>query len=65
MLPDTEKKRFEAILTGQANKLGLEPKEYLRKIWYHEQAAQIGEYMAMTLVDELSSILLGAEQPVE
>jgi hypothetical protein len=57
MLPETEKRTFEAILSGQANKLGLEPQEYLRKIWYHEQAAQIGEYMALTLVDELSSIL--------
>ena len=57
MIPDAEKKVFETIITGQANKLGLEPREYLRKIWYHEQAAQIGEYMALTLVDELSSIL--------
>ena len=57
MLPETERVKFEAILYGQATNAGLEPQEYLRKIWYHEQAAKIGEYMALTLVDELLALL--------
>ena len=41
------------MLKGQAARYGLEPDEYLRKIWYHEQASRIGEYIAMALLDDL------------
>lgn len=52
-IPKSEQERFEAILCGQAQNFGLTPEEYLRKVWYHEQATKLGEYIAMTLVEEL------------
>lgn len=41
------------MLCGQAQRFGLTPEDYLRKIWYHEQASRLGEYIAMTLLEEL------------
>ena len=52
-IPKSEQERFEAILCGQAQNFGLTSEEYLRKVWYHEQATKLGEYVAMTLVEEL------------
>ena len=52
-IPKTEQARFEAILTAQSQRFGLTAEEYLRKIWYHEEASRLGEYMAMRLVDDL------------
>jgi hypothetical protein len=52
-LPVSERQRFENLLMGQAQKYGLEPSEYLKKVWYHEQASKLGEYIAMTLLEEL------------
>ena len=56
-IPSGEIQKFLDTVSGQAQKYGLEPKEYIKKIWYHEQAAKLGEYMAMLLVDEISKIL--------
>jgi len=52
-IPDNERIKFENLLIGQAQRFGLTPEEYLRKIWYHEEASKIGEYMAMILLDQL------------
>lgn len=57
IIPEAEKRNFEVILSGQAKNVGLGVPEYLRKVWYHEQAAKIGEYMALTLVDELLALI--------
>jgi hypothetical protein len=56
-IPKSERKRFESILLGQSRRFGLEPEEYLRKVWYHEEAAKLGEYMALSLLDELLPLL--------
>jgi hypothetical protein len=52
-MPISERQRFENLLLGQAEIYGLAPEDYLRKIWYHEQASKLGEYMAMILLEEL------------
>lgn len=56
-IPKTESDRFKRMLSGQARHFGLTPEEYLRKIWYHEEASRFGEYVAMTLVDEILPLL--------
>jgi hypothetical protein len=53
MMPDEEKKRFERLIRGQADRFGISAEDYLRKVWYHEQASRLGEYIAMVLLDEL------------
>ena len=52
-IPKSEQGNFEAILYGEAQRFGLTPEEYLRKVWYHEAACRLGEYVAMTLLDQL------------
>jgi len=52
-IPETERIKFENHLIGQAERFGLNPEAYLRKVWYHEEAARIGEYMAMMLLEQL------------
>ena len=52
-IPKSEQGKFEAILYGEAHRCGLTPEEYLRKVWYHEAASRLGEYVAMTLLDQL------------
>lgn len=52
-IPERETERFERMLKGRAEAFGLSPEEYLRKIWYHEQASVLGEYVALSLVDLL------------
>jgi len=55
-IPISERQSFENCLLGQAGRFGLSPEEYLRKVWYHEEAAKIGEYMAMTILEQLLSL---------
>jgi hypothetical protein len=56
-IPDSERQIFESLLLGQAKLFGLAPDEYLRKVWYHEEASKLGEYVAMVLLDQLLTIL--------
>ena len=56
-LPEQERTRFHSLIKGQAAGYGLEPDEYLRKIWYHEQASRIGEYVAMALLEDLLKLV--------
>jgi hypothetical protein len=60
-IPKSEKVRFETTLNGQAQRFGLAPDEYLRKVWYHEEAAKLGEYVALSLMDELLLLVSGEE----
>ena len=53
IVPDAERKRFASLLQGESQRYGLNPREYLQKVWYHEEAAKLGEYVAMVLMDEL------------
>mgnify|MGYP001587407246 FL=1 len=53
VLPVTERDKFTATVNAEAKRYGLLPSDYLRKIWYHEEAAKLGEYVAMSLVEEL------------
>lgn len=57
MIPIIERQKFENFVFGQAQKFNLTPEEYLRKVWYHEEAAKFGEFMAMTLLEQLLSFL--------
>ena len=52
-IPKSEQGKFENILCGQAQRFGLTPEEYLRKVWYHEEASKLGEYVAMMLLSQL------------
>lgn len=62
-IPEQERLRFETLLLGQAQRFGLTPEEYLRKIWYHEEAARFGEYVAMVLLDQLLTLAPVAVPP--
>ena len=64
-VPDSERMRFESLLSAQAERFGLTPEEYLRKIWYHEEAARIGEYMAMALLDQLLPFIPASEDELK
>lgn len=55
-IPDQEKARFEKLVIGQARRFGLTPEEYLRKVWYHEEASRLGEYIAMILLNQLLTL---------
>ncbi len=61
VVPESEKYRFEAIISAAASKYGLSTREYLRKIWYHEEAAKLGEYVALVLTEHLASLVSEAE----
>ena len=64
-IPKTERTRFDDILRGQSQRYGLQPEEYLRKVWYHEEAAKLGEYMALSLLNELLPLLPNNESRQE
>ena len=61
-VPENERTRFDSFLHGQARQFGLNPTEYLRKVWYHEEASKLGEYVAMTLLDELLTLVETTDQ---
>ena len=61
IVPETEQDRFDSILGGQAVNFGLTPEEYLRKVWYHEQATKLGEYVAMAMLEELLSLVIASQ----
>ncbi|MFC1949798.1 hypothetical protein ACFLW0_06480 [Chloroflexota bacterium] len=52
-IPISERQRFENLLRVQAQRYSLSPEDYLRKVWYHEEASKFGEYMAMSLLEQL------------
>ncbi len=56
-IPKAEKLKFEGIIIGNAKRFGLTPEEYLRKIWYHEEASRVGEYVALTLLDQILPLM--------
>lgn len=56
-LPATERDKFAATVNAAARRYGLPPSDYLRKIWYHEEAAKLGEYVAVVLTEELVTLL--------
>lgn len=64
-IPIEERQRFENLLLGQAQRYGLAPEDYLRKVWYHEQASMLGEYMAMTLLEQLLPLVPALESSEE
>ena len=57
-IPESECQRFTNILAGQAQRFNLSPTEYIRKVWYHEEASKLGEYVAMVLTNELLSVIV-------
>ena len=61
-LPATERERFETTIEGEAKRYGLAPVAYLRKIWYHQEAARLGEYVASVLAEELVKALVEQAQ---
>ena len=56
-LPSAEKQAFFNLVAAQARQAGVSPRDYIRKIWYHEQAAKIGEYAALSLVEQLTTLI--------
>lgn len=67
ILPATERGRFEVTVNAEAKRYGLLASDYLRKIWYHEEAAKLGEYVAVVLTEELVTLLsvAGFDHPEE
>lgn len=49
-IPEIERMKAEGLILRAAERCGMGPEIYLRKVWYHEQAATIGEYAAMVLM---------------
>lgn len=56
-IPENERARFEKLILGNAKVFGLTPEDYLRKVWYHEEASKVGEYIAMVFLDQLLPLL--------
>ena len=56
-VPSSEKERFLDVVGGEASRYKMDVREYVRKVWYHQQAARLGEYVALTLVDLLLTIV--------
>ena len=64
-IPESERVRFDSVLHGQAKQFGLDPTDYLRKVWHHEEASKLGEYVAMMLVDELLTLVKGSSRTTD
>lgn len=56
-IPERELTRFRNLISGNAKRFGLTPADYIRKVWYHENASQLGEYIALIMMDELLPLL--------
>lgn len=65
VVPKSEQAKFETMLFGQAKRFGLTPEEYLKKVWYHEEASKLGEYVAMVLLEELLPHAIALSSPGE
>ncbi len=61
MIPDGEYERFKSNVKAESARFGLTIDEYIKKVWYHEQAAKLGEYTALVLVDSLINALATGE----
>ena len=56
-IPRSERERFLNIVAGEASRYRMDVREYVRKVWYHQQAARLGEYVALMLVDLLLTMI--------
>lgn len=63
MIPDGEYDRFKAHANAESKRYGLTLDDYFKKVWYHEQAAKLGEYVALCLVDIIINALSVGELP--
>ena len=61
-IPHSEAVRFKSVICGQAEHFNMSVEEYLRKIWYHEQASKLGEYVAMSLVNEVLPLVPASDK---
>jgi hypothetical protein len=60
-IPQNEQHKFKNIILGNAKLFGFTPEDYIRKVWYHEEAAKLGEYVALSLMNELLLLVSGEE----
>jgi hypothetical protein len=58
----TERLNFVNLLKGKANLFAMTPEDYLRKIWYHEEASKVGAFVALNLLDNLLGLLSISEE---
>lgn len=63
MIPDGEYERFKSHVKAESSRYGLTLDDYLKKVWYHEQAAKLGEYVALWLMDIILNGLSVGELP--
>lgn len=56
-VPKIEQVRFIKMIKGQSQQFGLSEQEYIQKVWYHENASKLGEYMAMNLAEQLVGLV--------
>ena len=64
-IPRSERERFLNMVAGEASRYKMDVRDYVRKVWYHQQAARLGEYVALTLVDLLLTIILEGQGEYE
>lgn len=53
----TEQEKFVSLVKGNATLFAMTPEDYLRKVWYHEEASKVGELVALNLFEHLLSLL--------
>lgn len=59
IVPDTEREMLLALISAESLRFGLSSEEYLRKVWYHDQARKLGEHVASIMLDWLLRIVTG------
>ena len=56
-IPSAERERFISIVNAVASRYKMSFEDYIRKVWYHQEAAILGEYVALTLANQLMDIV--------
>ncbi len=62
-IPQAEQNRFANIVKARASTYAMTPEDYLRKVWYHEEASKVGEFVALTMLEHLLSLLPSTGSP--
>ena len=64
-ISNTEQEKFVSLIKGNAALFAMTPEDYLRKVWYHEAASKVGEFVALNLLDNLLGLLPAPENQTQ
>ena len=64
-IPNIESRKSNSLLMGQAARYKITPYKCLNKVWHHKEAAKLVEYVAMTMLVQIISILDIKEKPAQ